>query len=331
MQITILTYKESEDTKEYDVVADQVAAALRRLNHQASILGVHGDANDLIAGLRRRKPDLVFNLMEMFGDDLNGDVAVVGLLEILGVPYTGGGPGEFYLRGDKSLAKRLLSFEGVQSPDFAVFSRHAGLETGGNLRMPLFVKPLKADASIGIDGGSLVHTSEQLLKRVHLIHEKFHDDALAEEYVDGREFYVSVLGNQEPLALPPIEIDFTGFPDDRPRIMDQKAKFEKGTPEYEGTKSVLADVPDELRARLLKTSLDAYRALRVRDYGRVDLRLSDTGELYVIEVNASCYLENSGEFATAAKAAGIEYDELISRIVDLAMERAQARRVKARI
>jgi D-alanine-D-alanine ligase len=331
MRITVLTYVEQENSRKHDKVVGQVAAALRRRKHTVSILGVHGSVTRLITGLRRRKPDLVFNLMEMFDDDVNGDVAVTGLLEILGVPYTGGGPGEFYLRSDKSLAKKLLAFEDIRSPDFAVFAPKAGMETGGNLQMPLFVKPLRADASIGVNGKSLVSTSEQLMARVQAIHKELHDAALAEEYIEGREFYVGVLGNGTPTALPPIEVDFTGFPDGKPRIMDARAKFEKGTPEYRGTKSVLADIPDELRARLQKISVDAYRALRVRDYGRVDLRMAETGEIYVIEVNASCYLEQTGEFATAAAAAGIEYDELVSQIVDLAMERAKARNVKVRL
>jgi D-alanine-D-alanine ligase len=331
MRITVLTYLEQENSREYDKVVDQVAAALRRRKHTVSILGVHGSVNKLITGLRRRKPDLVFNLMEMFDDDVNGDVAVTGLLEILGIPYTGGGPGEFYLQSDKALAKKLLAFEDIRSPDFAVFAPKAGMETGGNLRMPLFVKPLRADASIGISAKSLVSTSEELMARVQAIHKEVHDAALAEEYIEGREFYIGVLGNRTPTPLPPIEVDFTKFPDGKPKIMDAKAKFAEGTPEYQGTKSVLADLPDELRARLQKVSTDAYHALRVRDYGRVDLRMAETGEIYVIEVNASCYLEQAGEFATAAAAAGIDYDELVSRIVDLAMERAKARNVKARL
>jgi D-alanine-D-alanine ligase len=187
--------------------------------------------------------------------------------------------------------------------------------------LPLFVKPLRADASIGIDGGSLVRTATDLMKRVVQIHEELHDAALAEEYIEGREFYVGVLGNQDPVAFPPIELDFSGLDPDKPRIADSKAKWEKGSPEYQGTRSVLADVAPELLARLQKAALAAYRALRVRDYGRVDFRVTDTGEIYVIEVNASCYLERASEFATAARAAGIEYDELIGRIVQLALER----------
>jgi D-alanine-D-alanine ligase len=325
MKVTILTYLESENAKSYDMVVDQVASALKQNGHKVSILAIHGSVNKLIAGLKRRKPDLVFNVMEMFGKNVFGDVGIVGLLQLLDLPHTGGGPGEVYLQQDKVLTKKLLAFDKIPYPDFAVFSPTADLETGGNLRLPLFVKPLRCDASIGIDGRSLVDNSVDLMKRVVAIHEKLGDSALAEEYIEGREFYVGVLGNEDAMAFPPIEIDFSGLPDGKPHVMDAKAKFAEGSAEYKGTKAVLADLPDELRARLQKVSLDAYRALRVCDYGRVDLRLTQTGEIYVIEVNASCYLEQSSEFATAAAAAGIEYPDLIERIVKLAKERHKQR------
>jgi D-alanine-D-alanine ligase len=330
MRITVLTYAEAEGDREVDIAVTQVADALKQLGHTASILSVHGDIKKLLAGLSRRRPELVFNMMEMWGDDIGGDIPVVGLLELLGLHYTGCGPGEFYLGQDKALAKKILAYEGIAYPKFAVFSRDADLETGGNLRMPLFVKPLTADASIGIEGDSLVHDAISLMKRVVSIHERVKDSALAEEYIEGREFYVGVLGNQEPVVFPPIEVDFTGFPEGAPKIMGAKAKFDVDSPEYKGTKSVLADIPDELRAKLQRAALQAYRALRVRDYGRVDMRLTDTGEIYVLEVNASCYLERTSEFATAAAAAGLEYTQLIGRIVELAEARRPATRKKAR-
>jgi D-alanine-D-alanine ligase len=168
-----------------------------------------------------------------------------------------------------------------------VFSRQQAFETGGNLRMPLFVKPLRSDSSIGIGGKSLVHDAVALMERVSAIRKELNDSALAEEFIDGREL----------------------------------AKWDERSKEFKGTKSVLANLPDELRARLQKVAVDAYRALRVRDYGRVDLRLTDTGDIYVLEVNASCYLERSSEFAMSAAAAGIEYPNLIERIVELALER----------
>src|SRR5436190_11860506 len=150
MNITILTYLEREDDdKSYDAVVDQVAEGLRSLNHEVSILGVHGEIGKLVSGLERLQPELVFNLMETFGESHLGQIAVTGLLDLIGATYTGCGPGEYYLQEDKSITKKLLAFEGISYPDFAVFSIDADIETGGNLRLPFFVKPLRMDASIG--------------------------------------------------------------------------------------------------------------------------------------------------------------------------------------
>ncbi|HEX7184886.1 MAG TPA: ATP-grasp domain-containing protein [Thermoanaerobaculia bacterium] len=324
MNITVLTGLDKKDGP-HDVVVDQIADALRQNGHEVSLLEVYNDVRQVVDGLGEHKPDLVFNLLESFGEDTGADVAVAGLLNLLGVRYTGGGPGELYLRQDKGLAKKVFAFDGILYPHFAVFSRDSDLETGGKLRMPLFVKPLSADASIGIEGDSLVRDATSLMKRVVDIHEKVNDSALVEEYIEGRELYVGVLGNREPTALPPIEVDFSGLPEGAPRVLGSKAKWNPDSVEYKGTKSVLADdLPDELRARLQKTAIEAARAVRVRDYGRVDLRLTDTGDIYVIEVNANCYLEKGSEFAVAAAASGLEFSALIQRIVELAMERYEA-------
>ena len=323
MKITVLTYLDSknENSKDYEAVVPQVAKALRSLGHRVSILGSHGNVKRLTAGLSRRKPDLVFNLMEMFGENIFGDIPVAGLLDLCGLKYTGSGPGELYLSQDKGLTKKLLAFEDILYPRFLVFSRGEAFETGGNLRMPLFVKPLRSDSSLGIGGKSLVHDAVALMERVAYIRKELNDSALAEEYIEGREFFVGVLGNAQAKALPPVEVDFTGFPEGVPKVLDSKAKWDESSKEYKGTKSVLANLPDELRARLQKVAVDAYRALRVRDYGRVDIRLTETGEIYVLEVNASCYLERSSEFAMSAGAAGMDYPKLIERIVQLALER----------
>jgi D-alanine-D-alanine ligase len=326
VNILVLANVDEDGLRDWDVVADQVAAALRQRGHSVDILGVGPSAGRLVAELERRKPELCFNLIEQVGDNLNGDVGVAAILDLLGIPYTGSGPGELYLASDKALGKKLLAFEGLGYPRFAVFGKDADLETGGNLRMPLFVKPLKMDASIGIDGDALVRDANALMRRVLLIHDEIGDDALAEEYIEGRELYVGVLGNGDPVALPPVEIDFTGFPDGAPRVLDERAKWDEGSAEFRGTRSVLAELPDELRARVSKVAISAYRALRVRDYGRVDLRVAETGEIYVLEVNANCYLERGSELAMAARAAGIDHAELVERIAIMARDRATGSR-----
>lgn len=326
MRVTVITWLESEQATGHDVVVDQVAAALERGGHVVSIIGVHGDVQRLYDGIRITDPDLIFNLMEMFDDNLLGDVSVAGFLELCGVAYTGCGPGGLYLCQDKALTKKILAYEGIAYPRFAVFPRRGGFETGGNLRMPLFVKPLRADASIGVDESrSLVHDAAQLMRRVIEIHDQINDSALAEEFIEGRELYVGILGNDEPEALPVIEMDFSGLPDGAPHVLGERSKFDESSLEYQGTRSVVAELSDELRARVHKISLDAYRALRVRDYGRVDLRVTGAGEIYVIEVNASCYLEVKSELAMAALAAGVDYTTLVNRIAALAVERFRRR------
>jgi D-alanine-D-alanine ligase len=321
MQVTVLTYVEREGQTTYDPVVTQVEAALRAAKHKVKILGVHGEVNQLIDGLRAQKPRLVFNLMEMFGKNVLGDVAVAGGLQLLDIVHTGGGPGELYLRQDKALTKELLAYHGVPFPHYVVFRRDYYPETIGRLRMPLIVKPLRMDASIGIESHSLVRSTTQMMKRVVAIHEKVKDSALVEEYIEGREFYVGVIGNKKPIALPPIEMDFSGLPKGYPAILGRRAKWVKRSREYKGTHAKIAEIPDDLKSRLQRVSVDAYRALRVRDYGRIDIRMSNSGEIYVIEVNASCYLEQSAELATAAKAAGISFNDLVNAIARLAIVR----------
>ena len=211
------------------------------------MLSVHGDVDKLIAGLRERHPELVFNLLEMFGQNMLGDVGVTGTDGSVGLCYTGCGPGEAYLQQDKALAKKLLAFDQIRYPDFAVFAADSTLETGGNLRMPLFVKPLRADASIGIDGGSLVHTSDRA------------DEARgphprgAARLGAGRGVHrgARVLRGRagQPASRSRCRRSrwiFRDCADGKPRIADAKAKWDEGRAEYKGTRSVLADIPTEL-------------------------------------------------------------------------------------
>lgn len=319
MKITLLAdlYEGSDP----DPTIGQIKEALRQGGHKVSTLLVPPDYRAVTTGLTRRKPDLVFHLINDFSGVESGLIATAALLDALKLPYTGGGPGELFIRGNKSLAKKILAYEKLKCPDFAVFYRDADLETGGNLRMPLIVKPHERDGSIGIGANALVRSVTELMERVLAIHREVDDAALVEEYIEGREFFVGVLGNRDPVAFAPIEMDFSGLPEGAPRVLGYEAKWEEGSAEFKGTRAVLADLPDELRARLQKVALDACRALLVRDYARVDLRLTDTHDIYVIEVNANCDLGKTSEFAAGAAAAGIDYVTLINRIAELAVER----------
>ena len=174
-------------------------------------------------------------------------MGVAGVLDLLQIPYTGGGPGELYLQEDKTLAKKLLAYEQVRYPDFAAFAPNADFETGGNLRMPLFVKPSRMEASQGIDEHSLVRNTQELMERVLYIHKTFGDTALAEEYIEGRELYVGILGNQEPVVFPPIEMDFSEMPEGGLRVLDSEAKWDEQSDRYQGTHAVMAELDGELR------------------------------------------------------------------------------------
>jgi D-alanine-D-alanine ligase len=328
MRITILADLYEGDT--HDGAVDDVAEALRSCGHTVSLLLVRDDWKAMTKGLARRKPEMVVHMINDFGDVESGLIATAALLDAMRLPYTGGGPGELFIRGNKSLAKKILKHDGLRCADFAVFSRDADLETAGRLRMPLIVKPLERDGSIGIGSGALVHSVPELMEGVLAIHRKVKDSALVEEYIEGREFYVGVLGNGERVAFPPVEMDFSGLPEGAPRVLDYRAKWVKGSAEFKGTKPVVPELPDELKARLQKAALDACRALLVRDYARVDLRLSETQEIYVIEVNANCDLGKTSEFAIGAAAFGLDHPALINRIVELAAERYRPRQAGPR-
>ena len=318
-RISILFYEPAADS--HDEVVDQVSRALAERKHKVSLLGVNDDLSELIAGLKRQKPDIVFNLCETFAGRDAFELHITAVLEMLGQRFTGTGPVGMALRQDKALTKKLLQFYDIPCPAYAIFDKH-NLEFAGRMRFPLFVKPLRGDASLCVDDYSLVKDYERLITRAGQIQDELNQAALVEEYIDGREIYVSVLGNDPPEALPIVEMDFTELAAGHPRIYGWEGKFGAGTEQYDGTKSRIEnDLPPEVRARTIKTACDAVRALQAQDYARVDIRLSADGIPYVIEVNANPYLEETSETAMAAQAAGMDFPALINRILDLAWER----------
>ena len=265
--------------------------------------------------------------MEMFGDNVFGDIPVTGLLDLLGLRYTGSGPGELYLSQDKGLTKKLLAFEEILYPRFAVFSRETAFETGGNLRMPLFVKPLRSDASLGIGGKSLVHDADGADGAGH------RDPQGAERLrprrgVHRRARVLRRRARQRPAQGAAADRDgLHRLPGRRAQGDGQQGQVGRAEQGVQGHQVGLAQLPDELRARLQKVAVDAYRALRVRDYGRVDLRLTETGEIYVLEVNASCYLEKIERVRHGGRRRrGWTIPRLIERIVNLALARRKGKK-----
>jgi D-alanine-D-alanine ligase len=307
-----------------DPVLDQLVAALTSLGHEVDRLSADKDVAPIVSHFQSVQPELVFNLIESFADKSALGSNVTALLNLLGLRYTGSSPAGMMISDDKSLTKKILGFHGIQTPEFATLYRGA-VDWAGNLSFPVIVKPPQEDASIGISAASVVHEIKDLFARIDELQSEYQSPVLVEQFIEGREFYVGLLGNVNVEALPIIELDFSKFPNDKPRIASWEAKWgdeEGGGAEFHGTQSIFPeDLDEDLAGRMQQVARDCFQALRLRDYARIDMRVTDKGEIYVIEVNPNCYLEKESEFARAARKSGLEYGALIGRIVDLATAR----------
>lgn len=330
MRVTLL---HSADALEppVDPVIEQLAATLEDLDHGVTRIPVDADVAPVIEGLRKARPELVFNLTESFAGVSSMDSNLAALLSLLELRYTGSSPSGLMVAGDKSLTKKVLSFHSIKTPEFATVFRGA-VDWAGDIQFPLIVKPPHEDASIGISNGAIVTDLQQLLGKIDALQEEFKTPILIEEFVEGREFYVGVLGNMNPAALPIMEMDFSGLPEGAPKIASWEAKWgadgsgagagAEQSAEFAGTRSIIATgLDDELTERIQKTAVSAFEALRLRDYARIDMRVKPDGEIFVIEVNPNCYLEREAEFARSAAQDGINYHALIARILEFALAR----------
>ena len=324
MNVALLHTKDAVDGEE-DPVLGQIERALRAGGHESRRVMIDNAVEPVVRALSTDRPDLVMNFAESFAGKSALESNVAALLNLIDLRYTGSSPAGLLVAGDKTLSKKVLRFHGIKTPEFATVYRGM-VDWAGDIQFPLIVKPPQEDASLGITQKSIVHDVRELLEKIAEIQGEYQSPALAEQFIEGREFYVGVLGNQNARALPVIELDFSKFPSDRPRIASWAAKWgddgdAKGA-EFEGTESVFPEsLPDEWRDRMQKVAVDAFHALRLRDYARVDMRVTDAGEVYVIEVNPNCYLEEKSEFARAADRDGVAYDALIAHIVELASAR----------
>ena len=305
--------KEKEDREE-------ILEALGKLGHEAVYMILDGRPQSLNA-LGRCDADLIFNLTESYAGDDTKDMNIAAYMDLMGKRYTGAGPHGLYLAQDKTVAKKIFGFHGIRTPFFAT-SYKGKLEHSDDISFPLIVKPTSEDGSIGIDSGSVVGSVKELMERIEYIQTEFDSPALIEEYIEGREIYAAILGNDSPEVLPLVELDLSKLPKGTPKIAGKEVKWEKETEAYKVTKSAIAEDLDEATVkRLSDTALSAYRALKLRDYGRIDMRLSKKGQVYVIEANPNPWLASTAEFAMAAKKGGRPYANLIQEIVDLAMSR----------
>jgi D-alanine-D-alanine ligase len=324
VKITVLHSKDAVEPP-VDPLLDQLDAALAGSGHTSRRLAVDDAVQPLIDELTKDPPDLVFNLAESFRGKSALESNVAALLNLLDLRYTGSSPAGLILAGDKTLTKKVLAFHGIQSAKFATMYRGQS-DWVGDINFPLLVKPPQEDASLGITQKSVVNDVKELLDVISSTQREYQSPVLVEEFIDGREFYVGVIGNSKVEALPIVELDFSKFPAGLPKIASWEAKWgddgdEKGA-QFEGTQSIFpTDLPEDLATKIQQVAIDSFQALRLRDYARIDIRVTPEGEVYVIEANPNCYLEQKSEFARAAQKSGLGYPALIARIVELASAR----------
>lgn len=349
---------EAAGEKVVPLVCEQVEQVLTKLGHEVKRLTAEHKIRDLASQIMKDESDLVFNLCESLGGVSQYEQHVAALLEVLDKRFTGAGSIGLTLAQDKELSKKIFQFHSIRYPKFS--SMDAGkVEWSDELSFPLFVKPLNEDASIGIDSGSIVHNVKELMERISYIQTEFNAAALIEEFIEGREMYIGVLGNDKPEALPILEWDFSKMPEGTPKIASSEAKWDEESAYKDAPQVFPVDIPEPVYAKMQETAIQAFKSLKLRDYGRVDMRVRhiksqqpekqstaeseekakvkdtreestgevaattdvDDWEFYVIEVNPNPYLDEKSELAMAVRKHGLNYSELIEKIIALAMER----------
>ncbi len=302
-------------TTEYSVIG-----ALRRLRHNVSILGAK-DAGTIVNTLKEQKPNLVFNLTEQFGGDRRFDKNITALLELADVPFTGSDPTGLMLCRDKRLCKQLLSLHKIRVPFFIYLPPDRPVFVPKSTRFPLVVKPAFEDSSEGISNASLVANESALKERAKFVHEHWNQAAIAEEYIPGRELYVSVIGNKKLAAFPIRECLFDSASPEAPHLATYRVKWNEEFRNKWNIRFDFANLDPPVVKNIERTCKRAYRILQIKDYGRIDLRLTPENKLVILEANPNPDIASTEDVAESAGKAGISYDKLIERILRMALQR----------
>jgi D-alanine-D-alanine ligase len=302
---------------------EDIKGALETLGYRATIFNVDAKADRLIDFLRDEKPDLIFNIVECIENNAALEMNVAGLYELLKIPFTGAGPLALGTALNKPRVKEILIANGIKTPLHQVFKVSDKIVLKEGMEFPLIVKPSREDASVGISEKSIVNNMNELRRQVRFIWAEFEQPALVEQFIDGRELNVAVIGYKKPTTLPISEIDFSGLHDGMPKIVSYAAKWLNGTVEYKGTNGLCpAKLPAAIETQLRETALKCFQLIGCRDYARIDFRLAADGTPYVLEVNPNPDISDDAGFARAAKAAGYTFPQIIGKIVESALERA---------
>jgi len=308
-----------------NILREEVGAieeSLRSRGFRPYVLSVDFFSRELIETLKEIAPKFVFNLCEELNGKCELEMCVAGLLELMGTPYTGSDPFALGLALNKFHVKQILRSAGIPTPRGYVRYRGQKLTIPRGMRFPMIVKPSRQDASLGINSHSVCRDPEQLQKQIRYIHDIYEQEALVEEYLEGREFNVSVVGQQNPEVLAISEIDFSGLPEDEPKIVSYRAKWDEESPMYRCTVPICpANITRRLEKRIRDIAIRSHQCIGCRDYARVDMRTDSRGCIHVLEVNPNPDISPRAGFARAANAAGYSYADIILRISQAAMER----------
>ena len=295
-----------------------VQRSLKKLGHKALLLGVEDSLEWLQEQIQKFKPDMVFNLLEEYQGEALFEAHIVSYLELLGIPYTGCNPQGLSLGRDKALSKKILKYHGIPAPQFFKAPIKGKYEIPEDMKFPMIVKSLNEEASLGISQKSVVNNHEKLKERINFIHNEIGTSAIVEEYIPGREFYVGVIGNKNLKVLPPWELSFGKLSSNGYGIATRNVKFNKKYCERHKIQRGLVKNLSRFTLRKIENlSRGIYQALHLSGYARLDFRLTDEGDVFFLEANPNAELARKECLANAAQHAGLDYDQLIAKIISL--------------
>lgn len=296
-----------------------VRNTLVKLGHRVIPFGIHNDIEAFLKLVREEKPDLVFNMSEAFSGKRDFEPNLTALMQLMGVPFTGAGPMSLQLCKDKGLTKIILNYHQIQTPQFLVLKKSRSIPSIKKFQFPAFIKPLQLESSEGISQVSYVENEKEALARIKFIHDRLGVDAIMEEFIDGREVYVSILGNDKLSVFPARELFFKQVPSDQPKFATFRSKWDREYRKKWGIDSGwMAEMSESTQKKLNETCKKIYRLLDIQGFGRIDLRIRGD-EIYFIEANPNPSIAKKEDYALSAHKGGIDYEELISRIISLSL------------
>jgi len=300
---------------------DYIAKKLENVGFLTYTLNIKDNLELMLNNLKREKPDVIFNFVEIYKENSRLEMNIVGLYELLGIPYTGAPAMALANCQNKILAKRLLRTGGIRIPRFYIVSAKSARYVH-NLKYPLLVKPAFEDASVGIENESIVNNGKKLRKRIEHVLKHFQQPALVEEFIEGRELNVAVMGDKRLRVLPISEIDFTAMPDHLHNIVSYQAKWDPHHESYHKTIPICpAPIPKNIEKKAKEIAFKAFKVMGCRDYARVDIRLAKDNKLYVLEVNPNPDITEGAGFMRSAEYSGMTYAQALKRIVKYALGR----------